>query len=140
MKYFKLELNSFEDRHQIWFTGDDKLTERDFGEAVSEALLETFKRLEDTVEDSEQVKKDYPLIVLCYQEKTFIRIMEKKGFKKLEPDHVVRGDSYSILWETPEGKTKLTPLKDKGNLEKFILGKGVELSEENPEKLIFEEF
>ncbi|MDQ7081653.1 MAG: hypothetical protein Q9N34_00600 [Aquificota bacterium] len=45
--------------------------------------------------------------------------MEKRGFRKLEADHTVKGDSYSVLWETPGGKTKLTPLKDRGNLEKI---------------------
>ena len=140
MKYFKLELNSFEDRHHLWFTGDDKLTEKDFGNAVSEAILEVFSKLEDTIEDSEEVKKDYPLMVLCLQEETFLRIMKKKGFTPLKADVVLKGDSYSVLWETPDGKKKLTPLKDQGKLEKFILSKGVELSEEEPEKIIFGEF
>ena len=140
MKYFKLELRSFEDRHHLWFTGDDRLTEKDFGNAVSSAILEVFSRLEDTIEDSEEVKKDYPLLVMCLQEETFLKIMEQKGFKALKPDVVIKGDSYSVLWETPEGEKRLTPLKDQGNLEKFILSKGVKLSEEEPEKIIFGEF
>ncbi len=140
MKYFKLELSSFEDRHQLWFTGDDRLTEKDFGDAISEAILEVFSKLEDTMEDSEEVKKDYPLLVMCHQEETFLKIMERKGFKLLKPDVVIGGDSYSVLWETPEGEKRLTPLKDQGNLERFILSKGVELSEEEPEKIVFGEF
>ncbi|MDQ7038658.1 MAG: hypothetical protein Q9N26_05620 [Aquificota bacterium] len=139
MKYFKLELNSYEDRYQIWFVGEDKLTEKDFGDAVSEAVLEVFKVLEDTVEDSSEVRKDYPLFVLVLED-VFLKVMEKRGFKKLEPDVVVKGDSYSVLWETPDGKKKLTPLKESGNLEKFILSKGVELSEEDPNRIIFDEF
>jgi hypothetical protein len=140
MKFFKLQLTSYEDKLEIWFVGDESLTERDFGDALSEAMLEVFKRLEDTVEDSSEVKKDYPLFVLALEEDVFLKIMERRGFKKLEPDVVVRGDSYSVLWETPEGRRKLTPLRDSGNLEKFILSKGVELSEEDPNRIIFEEF
>ncbi len=142
MKFFKLELTSYEDKFQIWFTGDEKLTEKDFGDAVSEAMLEVFKKLDNTVDDSPEVevRKDYPLFVLVLEEDTFLKVMENRGFKKLNPDVVLRGDSYSVLWETPEGKRKLTPLKDKGNLEKFILSKGVELSDEDPNRLIFGEF
>ncbi len=140
MKYFKLELSSFEDRHQWWFVADDEKTDDDFGKAVSEAVLETFKKLEDTVEDSKEVKKDYPLIVLCMQEKVFLKVMKRKGFTKLEPHFTVKGDSYSVLWETPKGEKKLTPLTEKGNLEKYILSQGVELSDENPDRLIFNEF
>jgi len=66
--------------------------------------------------------------------------MRKKGFKPLKADVVIKGDSYSVLWETPKGEKRLTPLKDRGNLEKFILSRGVELSDQEPEKLIFEEF
>ncbi len=139
MKYFKLELNSYEDSHQLWFVGDDGLTEKDFGDAVSEAMLEVFKAMEDTVEDSPEVRKDYPLFVLVLED-VFLKVMEKRGFKKLEPDVVLKGDSYSVLWETPDGKRKLTPLKESGNLEKFILSKGVELSEEDPNRIIFDEF
>ena len=139
MKYFKLELTSYEDRFQLWFIGDDKLTEEDFGDAVSEAILEVFGKLDMTIEDSPEVKKDYPLFVLTLEE-TFLDVMESRGFRKLEPDIVVKGDSYSILWETPEGKIRLTPLRDQGNLERYILGKGVELSDEDPNRLIFREF
>ncbi len=140
MKFFKLQLTSYEDKLEIWFVGDDKLTEKDFGDALSEAMLEAFKELEDTAEDSPEVKKDYPLFVLALEEEVFLKVMESRGFRKLEPDVVVKGDSYSILWETPDGKRKLTPLKDSGNLEKFILSKGVELSDEDPNKIIFGEF
>ncbi len=140
MRYFKLELTSYEDKFQIWFVGDEKLTEEDFGDAVSEAMLEVFRKLDVTVEDSPEVRKDYPLFVLALEEDTFLKVMEGKGFKKLEPDVVVKGDSYSVLWETPEGEKRLTPLKDQGNLEKYILSKGVKLSDEDPNKLIFGEF
>ncbi len=140
MKFFKLLLTSYEDKLEVWFTGEDSLTEEDFGNAVSEAMIETFKHLEDTVEDSPEVRKDYPLFVLALEDEVFLKVMEEKGFKKLKPDVVVKGDSYSILWETPDGKRKLTPLKDSGNLEKFILSKGVELSEEDPNRIIFGEF
>ncbi|NPA40970.1 MAG: hypothetical protein GXO18_01700 [Aquificae bacterium] len=140
MKYFKLELTSYEDKFQLWFTGEDTLTEEDFGNALSEAMLEVFKKLEDTIDDSPEVRKDYPLFVLALEENTFLRVMESKGFKILKPDVVIKGDSYSILWETPSGEKKLTPLKDKGKLEDFIARKGVELSEEDPNKLIFGEF
>ena len=140
MKYFKLELTSYEDRFQLWFIGDDKLTEEDFGNALSEAMLEVFNKLDATVEDSPEVMKDYPLFVLALEEDTFLKVMEKRGFKKLEPDVVVKGDSYSVLWETPEGEKRLTPLRDQGNLEKYILSRGVKLSDEDPNKLIFNEF
>ena len=140
MKFFKLELTSYEDRYQIWFIGEDKLSEEDFGRAVSEAMLEVFNKLEDTVPDSAEVKKDYPLFVLALDEETFEKVMEEKGFKKLKADVVVKGDSYTVLWETPQGKKKITPLKDRGNLEDFLISMGVELSDEDPNKLIFSEF
>ena len=140
MKYFMLELTSYEDRFQIWFVGKESLTEEDFGNAVSEAMLEVFKKLDATVEDSPDVKKDYPLFVLALEEDTFLGIMESKGFRKLKADVVLKGDSYSVLWETPDGEKRLTPLKEQGNLEKYILSKGVELSDEDPNKLIFGEF
>jgi len=140
MKFFKLELNSYEDRYQLWFVGDEKLTEEDFGNAISEAMLEVFRVLDNTVEDSPQVRKDYPLFVLALNEDIFLKVMERAGFKLLKPDVVIKGDSYSVLWETPEGKKKLTPLRDRGKLEDFIVSKGVELSDEDPSKLIFEEF
>lgn len=140
MKFFKLELNSYEDRFELWFTGKNDLTEEDFGNAISEAMLEVFRKLDVTVEDSPEVKKDYPLFVLALEEDTFLKVMESHGFKKLNPDVVVKGDSYSVLWETPEGERRLTPLKDKGNLEKYILSKDVKLSDEDPNKLIFGEF
>ena len=140
MKFFKLELTSYEDRFQLWFVGDEKLTEEDFGNALSEAMLEVFRKLDITVDDSPEVRKDYPLFVLALEEETFLKVMESRGFKKLEPDVVVKGDSYSVLWETPQGNKKLTPLKDRGNLEDYILSKGVELSDEDPSKLIFGEF
>jgi len=140
MKFFKLQLTSYEDKFELWFTGDDKLTEKDFGDALSEAMLEVFRKLDATVEDSPEVRKDYPLFVLALEEDTFLKVMESRGFRKLEPDVVVRGDSYSVLWETPEGEKRLTPLKDQGNLEKYILSKGVKLSDEDPNKLIFGEF
>ena len=139
MKFFKLELTSYEDRYQIWFMGEDKLTEEDFGEAVSEAMLEVFNKLEDTVPDSAEVRKDYPLFVLALDEEIFEKVMEKRGFKKLKADVVVKGDSYTILWETPQGKKKITPLKDRGNLEEFLISMGVEPSDEDPNKLIFSE-
>ncbi len=139
MKFFKLLLTSYEDKLEVWFTGEDSLTEEDFGNAVSEAMIETFKHLEDTVEDSEEVRKDYPLFVLALEEEIFLKVMEKRGFKKLEPDVVIRGDSYSVLWETPEGKRKLTPQRDSGEVERFILSRGVELSDEDPNKIIFGE-
>jgi len=78
--------------------------------------------------------------VLALEEDTFLKVMESHGFRKLNPDIVVKGDSYSVLWETPEGEKRLTPLKDKGNLERYILSKGVKLSDEDPNKLIFGEF
>jgi hypothetical protein len=140
MKYFKLELTSYEDRFQLWFVGEDSLTEEDFGNALSEAMLEVFRKLEDTVDNSPEVRKDYPLFVLALEEETFLKVMEERGFKKLNPDVVVKGDSYSVLWETHGGEKRLTPLKDRGNLESFILSKGVKLSEEDPNKLIFGEF
>ncbi len=140
MKYFKLELTSYEDRFQLWFIGDDRLTEEDFGKALSEAMLEVFRKLDPTVEDSPEVRKDYPLFVLALEEDIFLKVMERRGFRKLEPDVVVKGDSYSVLWETPEGEKRLTPLRDHGNLEKYILSRGVKLSEEDPNKLIFNEF
>ncbi len=140
MKFFKLELVSYEDRMQIWFTGEDNLTEEDFGKALSEALLETFKHMEDTVEGSKEVKKDYPIFVLAMDEEIFVKEMEKRGFKKLEADVVIKGDSYSVLWETPDGKKKITPLKDKGNLEEYIAKSGVEVSDLDPNKIIFSEF
>ncbi len=140
MKYFKLELTSYEDRYQLWFIGDDKLSEEDFGNALSEAMLEVFRKLDNTVEDSPEVRKDYPLFVLALEEDTFLKVMQDKGFKLLKPDVVIKGDSYSVLWETPEGKKKLTPLRDRGKLEDFIVSRGVELSDEDPSKLIFEEF
>ncbi len=140
MKYFKLELTSYEDRYQLWFIGDDELNEEDFGNALSEAMLEVFRKLDNTVEDSPEVRKDYPLFVLALEEDTFVKVMQDKGFKLLKPDVVIKGDSYSVLWETPEGKKKLTPLRDRGKLEDFIVSRGVELSDEDPSKLIFEEF
>ncbi|RLJ71398.1 hypothetical protein BCF55_1700 [Hydrogenivirga caldilitoris] len=140
MKFFKLELNSYEDSFELWFTGEDNLTEKDFGDAVAEAMLEVFRKLGTTVEDSQEVKKDYPLFVLALEEDTFLKVMGDRGFRKLNPDVVVRGDSYSVLWETPEGEKKLTPLKDEGNLERYLLSKGIELSDEDPNKLIFGEF
>ena len=140
MKYFKLELSSYEDRYQLWFIGDDELNEEDFGNALSEAMLEVFRKLDNTVEDSPEVRKDYPLFVLALEEDTFVKVMQDKGFKLLKPDVVIKGDSYSVLWETPEGKKKLTPLRDRGKLEDFIVSRGVELSDEDPSKLIFEEF
>ena len=140
MKFFKLELTSYEDRYQIWFIGEDKLSEEDFGRAVSEAMLEVFNKLEDTVPDSAEVRKDYPLFVLALDEETFEKVMEEKGFKKLKADVVVKGDSYTVLWETPQGKKKITPLKDRGNLEDFLISMGVEPSDEDPNKLIFSEF
>ncbi len=135
-----LELSSYEDKLQLWFIGEDSFSEKEFGEAISEAMIEAFRRMGDTVTDSELVKKDYPLFVLALDEDTFLKVMEKKGFKPLRPDVTVKGDSYSVLWETPEGEKKLTPLRDRGNLENFILEKGVKLSEEDPNKLIFGEF
>jgi len=140
MKFFKLELSSYEDRFELWFTGEDRLTEEDFGNALSEAMLEVFRKLDVTVEDSPEVKKDYPLFVLALEEDTFLKVMESYGFKKLNPDVVVKGDSYSVLWETHAGERKLTLFRDIGNLERHILSKGVKLSEEDPNKLIFEEF
>jgi len=140
MKFFKLELNSYEDKFQLWFVGDEDLTEKDFGDALSEAMLEVFRKLDITVDDSPEVRKDYPLFVLALDEDTFLRVMGSRGFRRLEPDVVVNGDSYSVLWETPKGEKRLTPLKDRGSLEKFILSKGVKLSEEDPNRIIFGEF
>ena len=139
MKLFKLQLTSYEDKVELWFEGDDKKGEEDFGKALAEAFKRAFEELENTVEGSKHVKKDYPLFVLALQEDTFIKEMERKGFKKLEPDVVVKGDSYSVLWETPDGKKRLTPLRDRGNLEDYLIGSGIEESEEDPNKLIFEE-
>ncbi len=139
MKFFKLELNSYEDRFELWFIGKESLTEEDFGNALSEAMLEVFKKLQPTVDNSPQIRKDYPLFVLALEEDTFLKIMERYGFKKLRPDVVVKGDSYSVLWETPQGERRITPLRDRGNLEEFIVSRGVELSDEDPNKLIFDE-
>ncbi len=139
MKFFKLELNSYEDRFELWFIGKESLTEEDFGNALSEAMLEVFKKLQPTVDNSPQIRKDYPLFVLALEEDTFLKIMERHGFKKLRPDVVVKGDSYSVLWETPQGERRITPLRDRGNLEEFIVSRGVELSDEDPNKLIFDE-
>ena len=139
MKFFKLELNSYEDRFEVWFVGEDKLSQEDFGKALSEAMLEAFKKLDITVEDSPEVRKDYPLFVLALEEDAFIKVMRKHGFRRLEPDVIIKGDSYSVLWETPEGKRRLTPRKDKGDLEDYLADMGVELSEEDPSELIFGE-
>ncbi len=139
MKFFKLELNSYEDRFEVWFVGDEKLSQEDFGKALSEAMLEAFKNLDITVDDSPEVRKDYPLFVLAIEESMFLKTMEEHGFKRLDPDVVVRGDSYSVLWETPEGKRKLTPRKDKGDLEEHLARMGIEISEEDPSEIIFGE-
>jgi len=140
VKFFKLELTSYEDRFRIWFTGSYRLTEEDFGDAVSEAMLEVFRKLEDTVDDSPQVRKDYPLFVLVLKEDTFLRVMENEGFRKLNPDVVLKGNSCSVFWETPRRKEETPRLKDRDNLEECIVSKGVELSDEDPNKLIFGEF
>jgi len=85
------------------------------------------------VEGASAVKKDYPLFLLV-SERTFYREMERRGFRKLEAEVTLRGDSYSVLWETPQGDRRLTPREDEGNLESFILSAGIVRSEEDPDK------
>lgn len=135
MKLFRIELRSYEDRFQIWFAGRDDATGDEFGKAVASSLLKVFGKLENTVEDSPKLRKDYPLFVLL-DEESFYREMEKRGFRKLEADVTLRGDSYSVLWETPEGIRKLTPREEEGELERFLISAGVEPSEEDPDRLV----
>ncbi|GEM_PF-1739515 len=138
MKLFKVELKSYEDRFQIWFAAEEHLTKEDFGQALSSAILKVFNSLEDTVPDSSKIKKDYPLFVFLFED-LFYEEMEKRGFKKLEADVEVSGDSYSVLWETPQGKKRITLRSDAGSLENFLLTAGVEKTEEDPEKIFFGE-
>jgi len=138
MKLFLLELTSYEEKIQIWFSGPKNGTREDFGKAVAEAMLSAFEELEDTVSDSPSVRKDYPLFVIALQE-AFLRNMKERGFEKLEPHVKLGGDSYSVLWETPQGERKLTPLRNRDKVEDSLLALGVEISEEDPTKLIFEE-
>jgi len=117
------------------FAGRDDATGDEFGKAVASSLLKVFGKLENTVEDSPKLRKDYPLFVLL-DEESFYREMEKRGFRKLEADVTLRGDSYSVLWETPEGIRKLTPREEEGELERFLISAGVEPSEEDPDRLV----
>jgi len=139
MKLFKIELSSYEDTFQVWFSAKESFTEEEFGEAVASALVKVFEELEETVENSPEVRKDYPLFVLLMEER-FYAEMERRGFRKLEADVVLKGDSYSVLWETPTGEKRITPRADEGNLEGFLLNAGVRRSEEDPDRLIFGEF
>ena len=136
MKLFRIEVRSYEDRFQIWFAGREDATGEEFGEAVASSLLKVFGELEDTLEDSPQVRKDYPLFVLLGEE-SFYREMEAKGFRRLEADVSLKGDSYSVLWETPEGVRRLTPREEEGELERFLINAGVERLEEDPDRLMF---
>ncbi len=138
MKLFRIELRSYEDTFQVWFSAEEDLTGEEFGRAVADSLIKVFRELENTVEDSPEVRKDYPLFVLLMEE-GFYTEMERRGFRKLTADVVLKGDSYSVLWETPRGEIRLTPRADEGDLERFVVRAGAQRSEDDPDKLIFGE-